>query len=266
MLWIKKSKNRGVAQMPAKKFLIEKLEDRSMLSGGPITTGIYGPIPGPTNTGPSNPALLVNHVGNVTLGTPNAVVKNMKVTGGTLIVTASHVTIQNLYVDAGGNPFCIQVMPGVVGTVIQHGELLNASVAGTTGPNWVEQFMNIHAMTGDGALASGNSTLQTSWVHDVATNGIEIAAASTRVNVFGDNIIMPSTSNSCVFENGRGSTTYINGSWLDGGVYTINISGMNTMSVTSNYFGRTAGSGLIFGTANVWANNVYADDGSLATP
>lgn len=239
--------------------LIQELESRNLFA---ITTGILGPEPTPASTGPSNPAILVNS-GSVTASTPNAVLRNLNITGE-LDINASHVTVQNFRVNANGGQFAIKVAPGVVGTVFQHAEVFGATVAGVTGANYVAQYFNVHNNV-DGFDVGGTSTIQYSLVNNNTGNAVSISPASARVNLFCDDLVAAPTTASVLF-NGNGSTAEVDGTWLDGGLYTLNNAGTNNLIVANSFFGRDDSSGLLFGSASLWTHNEFYDDGSVANP
>src|SRR5271170_5115484 len=66
-------------------------DDSTLLNGAPM--------PGPTNTGPTDPNIL-QPSGSLVVTTPGAVIQNLAVSG-TINVEAPNVTIENCTVDAG---------------------------------------------------------------------------------------------------------------------------------------------------------------------
>lgn len=250
--------------------MFQELEPRRMFA---ITTGILGAEPTPATTGPSNPAILVNS-GSVTVSgslspsAPRIVLKNLNITGE-LDINASNVLVQNVRVNANGGPFCVKVMAGTVGTVLQHGELYGAAVAGVSGNNCVLQYFNIHnnadgCDVGDTITTSPQTTIQYSLISNNSGNAVSVVPGSTKINLFCDDLVaVPGAA--AVQLNGNGSTVSIDGTWLDGGLYTINNAGTNNLTVVNSFFGRDDANGLLLGSA-FWSHNEFYDDGSVANP
>jgi len=232
--------------------------------------------PGPSNTGPSNAALLQtsdsirvrsNWQGGGA-GTPNDpfIVENVDI-DGTLKIETSNVIVRNFRVTSGAL-YPIQTnYDGVSNIVIEDGEVIGG-LTGTSAPIIVKdgvtlRRLRLHESRGDGVKVQGSDFLmEKCWVYNLGArdrahaDGVQGTVNSGRWanhiyrgNFFDmavDKIVPPYKSNATIFlhiknpETGTGiDGILIENNWLIGGNFSLPISeGMTNVVVRNNKFGR----------------------------
>jgi hypothetical protein len=245
--------------------------------------------PGPTNTGPTNPSILVNR-GNITASTAGSVIENVNVSG-IIYVNADNVTIRNFRINAQGQPFAIRIASGVKGTVIQDGEIQNFGSAVCYGfTHYVARRLNVHHSQGDAFKADSTVLIESCWIHNLGTaanahaDGVQVSGPGAAGVVIRGNFIdmkynePGSSHNAAVFvaaNNGYIANVTIEKNWLNGGNYTIfNVwsssdsypAPVNTR-ILDNRFGRDYQYGVwsLTGTTVTRSGNVW-DDTGVAIP
>jgi hypothetical protein len=254
-----------------------------------VTTGNEEPPqaekPGPANTGPSDPSILVPHNGTYTI-TQSGVYENLHVTGA-IKIQADNVTLRNFKIDGNGALYGLYVNFGKTGIVIEDGEITDAKSAAVIGGGFTARRLNIHDIGGDAFKTTGDVTVEHSWFHHLGTTpGQHADGNQTRQGshfVFRyNNCDMPITvpdpykSNACFqIETAEGAIddVLIEHNWLNGGNYTIQIrdsgNGAPTnVRILNNRFGRDYRYGLIKvnGGPHTISGNVWDDTGLPIDP
>ena len=247
--------------------------------------------PGPDNTGPTAPELLVPS-GSITVMQDGAVIENVSVSGS-ITVKAANVTIRNFRIHGGGNAsgggtsYGINVKSIASNVLIEDGEILAISSAGVLGANFTARRLNIHHSGGDGVKTTGNNLVESCWIHHLGMNpGSHADGNQTRS---GSNITLrgnfmdmvppefpggpgsPFNSNvTGLFqaEIGNISNVTIDRNWLTGGSYTLFLEtrygySFSGLWITNNRFGRDFRVGPLsisdvtdrHITGNVWDDN-----------
>jgi hypothetical protein len=234
-----------------------------------------GGRPGSGNTGPTNASILKSS-GSITIKTPGAVLENLNITGS-ITIAADSVVIRNFRVRATG-PFCINVLDGNGGVIIEDGDL---DGAGTTsaliaGGGFTARRLNLHGSAADGVNPKGDVTLDRCWIHQIGLNpashadGVQITSGA-HFSFTGNFFDLPvdqagTSSNSAVFlkeDSGTISDVTIDRNWLNGGNYTIYSIQIGSCRVTNNLFGRDYRFGLLSADGSVtWTNNRWIDTGA----
>jgi hypothetical protein len=222
--------------------------------------------PGPDNTGPTEPNLLVPS-GSITITQDGAVIENVFVKG-TMTVEAANVTIRNFRIDGGGDSsgggvsYGINVKPVASNVLIEDGEIFGISSSGLLGANFTARRINIHHSGGDAIKTTGNNLVESCWVHHLGMNpGAHADGNQTR---FGSNFTFrcnffdmpipdgaagpgaPFKSNAASINQAKaGNITNMvfDRNWMNGGGYTLYITAVNGYTfdgctVTDNRFGR----------------------------
>ena len=240
-----------------------------------------GQKPGPHNTGPSDPSLLVPS-GTITADVDGMVIENVDV-NGIIRIEADNVTIRNFRINAGGNSYGIHCTFGTyTGTVMEDGEIHNVDSSALIGRNFTARRLNIHHSGGDGIKAEGNVLVEGCWIHHLGMNpGAHADGNQTRNGsniVFrGNNIDMPEgltgfrTNAAFIIQDETGpvSNFLIEGNWLNGGNYTIMLAneqygGPSNITILNNRFGRDYRYGTLTldGLSVVASGNVWDDTGA----
>ena len=240
-----------------------------------------GQKPGPHNTGPSDPSLLVPS-GTITADVDGMVIENVDV-NGIIRIEANNVTIRNFRINAGGNSYGIHCTFGTyTGTVMEDGEIYNVDSSALIGRNFTARRLNIHHSGGDGIKAEGNVLVEGCWIHHLGMNpGAHADGDQTRNGsniVFrGNNIDMPEgltgfrTNAAFIIQDETGpvSNFLIEGNWLNGGNYTIMLAneqygGPSNITILNNRFGRDYRYGTLTldGLSVVASGNVWDDTGA----
>jgi len=232
-----------------------------------------GTRPGPDNTGPTDPSLLVPS-GSITTTRDGQVIENVSVSG-TITVRNNNVTIRNFRVDGNGTWYPIVYESGHSGLVLEDGEVLDydsAAVGGNFG-NYTARRLEVHESVGDGFKADSNVLIESCWVYHLGTgagshaDGVQISSGSN-ITIRGNFFDMPANvagyeSNANVFAGpdfGPISNLVVEGNWLDGGNYTLFIDATN-VTVRDNLFGRdyNYGPSNMVGNSYTWTNNRWWD-------
>lgn len=232
--------------------------------------------PGPSNTGPSAPSILVPS-NSFKVTQDNAIIENVDV-NGIIKVAANNVTIRNFRVN-GASWYGVKMVNGFTGLVLEDGEIRNSLSAGVLGSNFTARRLDVHDIGGDGFKPSSNTVIERCWVHRLGTSpgahadGVQIRGGTNiviRGNFFDMPIPPPAgySSNACLMmDSGLEplSNLLVEGNWLSGGNYTIYLTlgsgahGVSNATLRDNRFTRsyrygplrhTAGGAVISG--NVW--------------
>jgi Concanavalin A-like lectin/glucanases superfamily len=243
-----------------------------------------GEKPGPDNTGPTNPELLVPS-GSITVTQDGAVIENVRVSG-TIYVKANNVLIRNFIVDGNGAAYGIRCDYNKQGIRIEDGELTDCSSAGIYGSGFSARRLDIHEMGADGLKCRGDNLIEGCWIHNLGLNpGAHADGNQTRsgsnITLRGNFFDMPTgqpggyKSNACSInqaEIGDINNLVMEGNWLNGGNYTVYFTAkpekgnqMTNCKLIYNRFGRDYKFGVLLTTGNVFnleiTGNVWDDTG-----
>ncbi len=149
-------------------------------TGGAGTLLNGAAMPGPTNTGPTNPNILTAS-GSLVITTPGTVIQNLAISG-TIQIYAPNVTIENCTITASnapastGNDAVIYAGAGTDGLIVK-----NCTLTGG-GPGTVQifsqannaQFLNLNIYNTPTSCfqLSGSSTISGCWLHAIGWNGL----------------------------------------------------------------------------------------------
>jgi len=251
--------------------------------------------PGPDNTGPTNPSILVPS-GSITVTQNGTVIENVSVSG-TITVKAANVTIRNFRINGGGNsngggaPYGINVKNEASNVLIEDGEIFGIDSSGLLGADYTARRLNIHHSGGDAIKTNGNNLVESCWIHHLGMNvGSHADGNQTRS---GDNIVFrgnfidmpindsgtgpgaPFKSNAAAINqaaSGNITNVLFDSNWMNGGNYTIWITTkldftFDGCTVINNRFGRDYRYGPLRTNGNLTninlSGNVWDDTGEL---
>ncbi|MBD3391453.1 MAG: hypothetical protein GF418_05340 [Chitinivibrionales bacterium] len=239
-----------------------------------------GDKPGTHNTGPSG--TLSPYAGPGTITTDGAEYGGFT-HEGTVTIDADNVALRNFMIDGGH--YCIRIVDGHSGIVIEDGELYNMASCGILGMGFTARRLYIHDSEGDGLKAQGTGgpvLVEYCFIEKLGT-GADAHADGNQTRGGSDitfrfnNIYMPNPgtpsypgapykSNATFMLQLSISNFVIENNWLTGGNYCIYSSG--GVSVRNNMFGRHNGGWpdkvdlrIRNGTFDEWSGNVWEDTG-----
>ena len=245
--------------------------------------------PGPDNTGPTAPELLVPS-GSITVTQDGAVIENVSVSG-TITVDASNVTIRNFRVDAQDGLYAINVRPDATNLLIENGELHHMHVFGVLGANFTARRLNVHHSGSGGFRTRGNVIVESCWIHHLGMN--PNAHADGNQTRLGSNFAFrgnffdvpipesaagpgpPFHSNAAAINqaaSGDISNVLFDSNWMNGGNFTLFITTkldytFDGCTVVNNRFGRDYRYGTLRlngALSNIHiSGNVWDDTGEL---
>ena len=155
-------------------------------TSAPASSGVAGPTdrPGPSNTGPTNPAALTPYHGVLSTSTDGQIIQNLAIQPGDgkpfgqINVFNNNVKINNCTIDggragvAGGAAWLVKIMPGVTGTVIE-----NCSMTGTgdgelcvtvCGSDTTISNCQFYNTAGSVFMLDGNNiTVKNNWLYEI---------------------------------------------------------------------------------------------------
>ncbi len=200
--------------------------------------------------------------GSVTIYAPNVIIKNSRIhgsgTGDGVRVETGNVTIYDSEIYGFENS-------------IGYGD-------------WAAYRVDIHSNTGDGVKLGSNTTLQDSWIHDLApgddahADGGQVQDGITNLVVRHNTIDVSSAVNSAlfiqpIFGPSTAGPVLIENNYLSGGGFTVFVLDgagkyvISNITFRGNRFGRHAQYGPTLVTVPVgWTDNTYADTGGTVTP
>lgn len=207
-------------------------------------------MPTPDNTGPTTENL--EQRGAFTVSTDGAVVENFHATG-TVKITASNVTLRNFKVTTSSDN-CIRAEDGVRNVVLEDGECDGAKSSGITGEGFTARRLHVHNMGSDAFHLNdvGYVSIEASYITQLGYNasshadGVQVSSG-TNVSITGNNFDMPGEdpkyNNSQIFmikpDAGPIKGLRIEGNWLNGGGYSVNMAGESSdVHIRNNRFGR----------------------------
>jgi hypothetical protein len=192
---------------------------------------------------------------------------------GSVRIDADNVTIRRSRVTSDA-PWAILIGASVTGTLIEDVEINGGPgcEAGIGIHDYVARRVNIHGCV-DGAKAETNSTIESSWIHDLRAesdshNDCVQVSAGSHITLRDNFLAVPHRLVSTILigpDLGPISDVLIEGNWLDGGNFTLYLDG-SSIVVRKNRFGRS----YVYGLASVKGNitqdgNVFDDTGESVT-
>ena len=230
------------------------------VSGGKPDAGNTG-VPAGTSLSPS---------GTITVTTPGAVISNKLVTG-CILVRASNVTIKNTKI-MGGCSNGIDIEPW--STPATNLTIQDTEIDGQGADNCIA-FYNFTAIRVDlhncvdGAKVGDNTTIQDSWIHDLATPpGAHSDALQTTGgngttvthSVLGGPMMMGD-------EFGPLANVTIQGSWLDGGLWGGWNQSTGTRPSNMRVLSNTINTPIVYVSPDTtWTNNTTPSGAAIQHP
>lgn len=225
--------------------------------------------PDATNTGvPAGTTLTDSN--SVTVNTNGAVIQNLRIIDGQIVVRANNVTIKNVLIS-GCTYYPIEYDDSKYsGLVVQDTEIASncsATTAGMSFGGYTAHRMNIHG-TADGFKANANVTIQDSYIHDLYVTGSSHndgvqSTGGTNVTL-RHNTISLGTQGVCVQFGASDSGWLVtqnlfncSGWMLNGETGTVN------STFTNNRFTRLNGAygpASLPGSGITWTGNYYDND------
>jgi hypothetical protein len=247
---------------------------RVNLTVNPEGGGESGDKPGPHNTGPTHPDLLVPIPGT-TITVDGLTLENVDIRGP-VNVAANNVTFRNFKANANGSAYAFRMDYGKTGIVFEDGEVVGASAAAFYGSDFTLRRLDIHDVGNDAVKSSRNVTMEYCWIHHLGTTPDSHADGNQTRG--GGNIIlrynnfdMPKgipghNTNACCITTtpvGPVDNFLMEGNWLNGGNYTLYFEDKGhgaptNVRLINNRFGRDyrhgvlVNDGPVFAQGNVW--------------
>ena len=253
-------------------------------------TVISGVRPDASNTGPSDPSVLVPYTGASTILTEGITLENYIFTKQ-INIAARNVTIRNFRMELGGtNKWGFNVTSQGQNVLIEDGEIdgqtpldaLDADTSGIClcGHQGTVRRVHIHTVGQDAIASGGNNFLvELNYAHDVdrgkdledpnqSMHGDAFQSAGTSNGIIrGNNFDLQQRGNSAIIlktDDNVIDNILIDANYLNGGNYTIfsrkknNTFGPPTnVRITNNRFGRDHDEGVVsYDGTIVWLNNV----------
>ena len=239
---------------------IGQAQQDSASATGPATRATTTPAaarPGPNNTGPVRPELLVQS-GSIESTHDGQVIENVDV-AGRIAIAHNDVVVRNFRVTAGSRPpYAIRVARTVRGVVLEDGEVSGGGSAGIRGGGFAARRLDVHDAGNDGFKPTGDVVVEDCWIHDLGrpekahADGVQIVSGANfvfRRNNFDMPIGIPGRNSNATFmigsTEGPVSNLVIEDNWLNGGNYTIYVNDPGRgngppsgVRITDNRFGR----------------------------
>jgi hypothetical protein len=217
--------------------------------------------------------------GSVTVTQAGAVLDSLDI-NGSVTISAPNVVIKNSKIHGDGTGDGVRVGNGTV--TIYDSEIYGFENSIGYG-DWAAYRVNIHSNTGDGVKLGSNTTLQDSWIHDLApgddahADGGQVQDGVTNLVVRHNTIDVSSAVNSAlfiqpIFGPSTAGPILIEGNYLSGGGFTIFVIDggsyrISNITVRDNTFGRPAEYGPnLVNVPVTWSNNKFADTGKSISP
>jgi hypothetical protein len=218
-------------------------------------------MPGPTNTGPTDPNILTPS-GSLVITTPGAIVQNLAF-NGTLEIAAPNVTVENCTFDfpdtpfAGNTNFGVQIDSGADNFVME-----NSSLTGG-GPAFEQicqnannaQYINLNIYDTPKTVfyLSGSATITGSWLHEIGWNGLGVTSNPNKANFTGTDHV-----DDVYFE--RGAYLNVTGNNFDTTGNPTLTNGVTYNVASAGIFVEPYATGDVTGSVTI--NNNYLDGGS----
>jgi len=140
-------------------------------------------MPGPTNTGPTDPNSLTVNNGSMTVTTPGAVIQNLEILG-VLTIEAPNVTVNNCLInpegaDQGGG-CALMIQSGANNVTIENTTVTGTCGQGTAiytgGDGNVISHVQIYNTGSQGIRVAGSVTIENCWFYEMGWNATGIAS------------------------------------------------------------------------------------------
>ena len=227
--------------------------------------------PDATNTGVPSGVSLTNS-GSVTVTTDGAVVQNLNITDGQIIIRANNVTIKNTRITTCTYYPIDYPDSSYTGLVVQDTEIYStcpSTTAGLSFANFTALRVNIHGST-DGIKANSNVIIKDSYIHDLApssgshNDGVQSTGGSNVT--FQHNTCDTSDIGDCIqFGSSDTGWTVTNNLVHSTGWAFNGNDGTKNSSFTNNRFARVSGwygPASLPGSGITWSGNYYDDTGA----
>ena len=233
--------------------------------------------PDETNTGVPDGTVL-EESGGMTITTEGTTISGLDISG-TVYINADNVTIESSKITSAGY-YCIQIAPGVTGTVIQDCEIdgVGTGNAGSNGIGGQGTFLrnNIYNVENGITLQGDNSYIEGNYIHDLNASGsahydgIQIDGGVSGATITGNTIINQQGSVSAIMIDnyfGPVSDIVVDGNLLAGGGFTVysdaqfNNYSITDIEFTNNHMGEgTYGYTMFRGNSPTYEGNVNDGD------
>lgn len=233
--------------------------------------------PDATNTGvPAGTTLTPS--GDITVSQNGAVIQNLDISGSVTIL-ANNVTIRNCRITSGDYYPIRYFDNNNTGLLIEDTEIAgtNSDVTSSIAFNdYTARRVNVHGGA-DGLKVDGNVVIEDSYIHDLSVgqdthnDGFQ-ATGGSNVTLRHNTCKLSTTNgaNACLQmgnENGNSTNWLVTDNLFDGGGWTLNAGGADSLTIafTNNRFTRNYGYGPA-STGNVtWSGNYYDDTGAATS-
>lgn len=185
--------------------------------------------PGKDNTGPTDcECELVPYVGPVNIVEDNTVIEGV-VFSDMISIHADNVVIRN-FVSRPNNDFAFRADLGGLNTIIEDGEIEDASSAAIFGSNYTARRLEVHNMGGDAFKGHDNFVIENNWMYDLGSaegshsDGVQMSKGTGAI-IRGNFVDMPwdkpgFSHSQCVLIQprlGPIKSVLIENNWLNGG-------------------------------------------------
>lgn len=238
-----------------------------------------GGKPNHSTTGPQTPSSQLTPSGSITVTVPGTVIEGLYVTGS-ISVQADNVTIRDSIIKSDSY-FGIRADFGATNLLVENVEITDALAAGITGSNYTLRRSRIHEMGADAIKVYSNVLIEHNYIRHLGTDpgshadGIQMTTGSNVV-IQNNTIDMPydlpgyENSQCMIIQTDQGpiDDVLINGNWLNGGGFCVQINDKNfgppsNVRLIRNKFGRDHQYGpmTFFNTVPVRFSNEWEDTG-----
>jgi hypothetical protein len=186
---------------------------------------------------------------STTVSRSGTVLENFSM-NGTLTISASNVTVRNFKIVATGNNG-IKVQDGLSGVVIEDGEIEGSAASAVSGDGFTARRLYIHDTGADAFSVNNRIVIEGSYITRIGSregthaDGLQMTSGGDVV-IRGNYFHMPASDteheNSQIFmikpDMGPIDGVTIEGNWLNGGGYSVQVVGTPTnVLVRNNRFG-----------------------------
>ncbi len=213
--------------------------------GGPA-----GGKPGPHNTGVPQGTVL-QPSGSITVEEDGAVIEDLEIDGQVTIL-ADNVTLRRCRIRSSDYYPIRYFDNDNVGLVVEDSEIIGTSedvTAGLSFGHYTVRRVNIHGGA-DGLKVGDNTVVEASWIHDLGNypeqHNDSLQSTGGRGIIIRGNFLDAADSSTAFQMGGEPShDTLIEGNWLSGGGWTLNLSGPigENLRINNNRFARNAAYG-----------------------
>ena len=184
-----------------------------------------------------------------TISKSGTVLENFSM-NGTLTISASNVTVRNFKIVATGNNG-IKIQDGLSNVVIEDGEIEGSAASAVSGDGFTARRLHIHDTGADAFSVNNRILIEASYITRIGSregthaDGLQMTSGGNVV-IRGNYFYMPASDseheNSQIFmikpDMGPIDGVTIEGNWLNGGGYSVQVVGTPTnVAVKNNRFG-----------------------------